>query len=92
MQVKSILSAMKGCVSVFPLTRLKCENCKITKDEFLTLFKYICKLYFTSNLTMQCSKLSIYFVHIPGAEGLKIMHPATFPCVQAYIMYRNTLN
>ena len=41
----------------------------------------------------QCSKLSIYFVHPPpGAEGLEIVHPAIFSCVQAYIMYRNTLN
>ena len=35
--------------------------------------------------------ISIYFVHPPGAEGLKIVHPANCPYVQAYIMYRNTL-
>ena len=27
----------------------------------------------------------------PGAEGLKIVHPANCPCVLAYIMYRNAL-
>ena len=30
------------------------------------------------NSAEQCSKLSIYFVHPPGVEGLKIVHLANF--------------
>ena len=30
-------------------------------------------------------------MHTPGAEGLKIVHPADFPCVQAYVRYRNDM-
>ena len=40
---------------------------------------------------LQCSKLSIDFVHTQGAERLKTVHPANFVCVQAYTMYRNGL-
>ena len=31
-------------------------------------------------LVKQCSKLSIYFVQTPGAEGHIMMHPVIFPC------------
>ena len=31
-------------------------------------------------------------MHLTGTEGLRIAHPASFLCAQAYIMwYRNTL-
>ena len=36
---------------------------------------------------MQCLKLSIYFVHTPGAEGHRIVHPEIVLCAQAYIVY-----
>ena len=38
-----------------------------------------------------CSKLSIYFVHTPGAEQLNSVHSTSFLCFQAYILYMNTL-
>ena len=41
-------------------------------------------LEFNTITLKQGSKLSIYFVHTQGAEGLKIMHPANFPWVHAY--------
>ena len=31
------------------------------------------------------SKDCIYFVHTPGAEGLKIVHQISFPCVQTSV-------
>ena len=34
----------------------------------------------------QYSKLSIYFVHTPGAEGCKIVHPAIWLCAQDYML------
>ena len=44
----------------------------------------------TESKYISVPKLSIYFVHPQGAEGLKIVHPANLLCVQAYKMYRNT--
>ena len=37
-------------------------------------------------MTIQCSKLSIYFVHTSGAEGPRIVHPTIFLYAQAYIV------
>ena len=33
----------------------------------------------------QCSKLRLYFVHLPGANTLKMVHPAICSCVTHYV-------
>ena len=43
-------------------------------------------------VAMQCSKLSISFVHAPRAGGLKIMPLENFPYFQAYKKCINILN
>ena len=36
-------------------------------------------------VVLQCSKLRFYFVHMPGAQVAKTVHPAVCLCVLPYI-------
>ena len=36
-------------------------------------------------VVLQCSKLRFYFVHMPGAQVAKTVHPAVCLCLLPYI-------
>ena len=60
----------------------------VLTDPAVTLGWFVCLITISAVFEI---KHVAYCVHTPSEEELKIVHPANFPCGQAWIMYGNAL-